>query len=68
MKHRLIVFLFIAAPLIVSSCSGGKNAEHDHGQASEEKKLEASAPQFDVNDNFQQQLGKVSRRQNKDCE
>ncbi|HEX6224013.1 MAG TPA: DUF3347 domain-containing protein [Chryseolinea sp.] len=59
MKHRLIVFLFIAAPLIVTSCSGGKKAEHDHGQGSEEKKLEASAPQFEVNDDFQQQLSKV---------
>jgi len=64
MKTRLIFnsFLFATAVFtLLSNCSGGKKAESDdtQAQATEEKAPEAAAPQFVVNENFQQQLGKV---------
>jgi Cu(I)/Ag(I) efflux system membrane fusion protein len=62
MKARLIFFLFTMVVLtILSSCSGGKKADHDHEQAAatEETTAEAAAPQFDVDDNFQRQLSNV---------
>jgi len=64
MKTRLIFnsFLFATAVFtLLPNCSGGKKAESDdtQAQATEEKAPEAAAPQFVVNENFQQQLGKV---------
>jgi Cu(I)/Ag(I) efflux system membrane fusion protein len=49
---------------LLSACSGNKNdeseshADHEHN-ATEGKVPEANAPQFDVPDDFQQQLGNV---------
>ena len=64
MKARLIFFSFLFATVVftlLSNCSGGKKAESDDAQAqgTDEKAPEATAPQFVVNENFQQQLGKV---------
>jgi hypothetical protein len=62
MKTRLIFFFILfSAVVTLSGCSGGKKAEHDHAQteATDEKAPEAAAPQFDVSENFQQQLSKL---------
>jgi hypothetical protein len=64
MKARFIFYSFLFAMVVLtlmSNCSGGKKQESDDApaQAVEEKAPEATAPQFVVNESFQQQLGKV---------
>ena len=64
MKARLIFYSFLFATAVftlLSNCSGGKKTESDdaHAEATDEKAQEATAPQFVVSENFQQQLAKV---------
>jgi hypothetical protein len=64
MKARLIFYSLSFATVVFTllpNCSGGKKAESDdtQSQATEEKASDVTAPQFAVNESFQQQLGKV---------
>jgi hypothetical protein len=63
MKARLNFFSFLFATAVfslLSNCSGGKKAEPEETQVqATDEAPEAAAPQFDVSENFQQQLNKV---------
>lgn len=66
MKTKSIFFslLLTATVLVLSGCSGNKKEDaatdsHHHEEEVSEKTAQANAPQFEVSEEFQQQLGNV---------